>query len=211
MRLSPSLPLFTIALAIGFIITSIAPQKSFAFYTVQESGDILKESERQFAAEVQVITDGLSNDDGANLLARFDMGFDPDSNLRFVLGGGTTDFIAGAFYKWVPFPDFENQPAIGITFGAHLARYSEENDIAGRVIPFVSKKFDTDIGALSPYVSLPFGFSSYNDETTDPFQFVLGSRYRHPEFDSCDFNLEIGFDIEDAPAYISVGAIFPAF
>ncbi|OFZ13585.1 MAG: hypothetical protein A2Z20_04705 [Bdellovibrionales bacterium RBG_16_40_8] len=179
-----------------------------AFYTVQESGDLLKPEQMQMAAELQFVTSG---NDGINLLARFDKGFDNDSNLRFVGGLGTTDFILGGYFKWVPYPDYEEQPAIGFTFGAQLARYEGENELSGRIIPFVSKKLDSDNGEFTPYVSLPFGFSNYNDHGRSPLQLVIGSRYRHQEFDKCDFNAEIGFDLNDAATYISLGAIFPAF
>ena len=117
----------------------------------------------------------------------------------------------------MPIPDYEDQPAIGFTFGAQLARYKgnnateTENELGGRVIPFASKKLDSDQGEFTPYAALPFGFSNYNEKSLSPLQLVIGSRYRHPEFDKCDFSAEIGFDLHDAVTYVSFGAIFPAF
>jgi len=186
----------------------LLPLTAQAFYTVQDTGDLLKENEQQFATELQLITTG---DTGVNFIGRYDRGLDQETNLRFEAGVGTTDFAAGGYIKWVPFPDYESQPAIGFTFGAHLARYEDEMEIAGRFIPFASKQFETDMGRVTPYVALPIAFSNYNDDNTNPFSLALGSRYRHQDFDTCDFTAELGFDLSDSFNYLAVGAIFPAF
>ena len=186
----------------------LLPINAQAYYTVQDTGDLLKENEQQFATELQLITTG---DTGVNFIGRYDRGLDEETNLRFEAGVGTTDFAVGGYIKWVPYPDFESQPAIGFTFGAHLARFEDEMEIAGRIIPFASKQFETDIGRLTPYAALPIAFSNYNDESSNPFSLVLGSRFRHQDFNQCDFTAELGFDLSDSFNYLSVGAIFPAF
>jgi len=199
----------------AFLLASFLVSSAFffvpaaqAFYTVQETGDLLKPNQMQIATELQAITSG---DDGINVIGRFDKGLDEEINLRFEVGFGTTDSTVGAYIKWVPIPDYESQPAIGFTFGAHIANYEDETEFAGRVIPFVSKQFDTDWGLVTPYAALPFAFSQYDDESQNPFFLVLGSRYKHPEFQYCDFTAELGFEISDSFTYLSLGAIFPAF
>ena len=179
-----------------------------AYYTVQDTGELLSEKEKQVGGELQFATTGNS---GINLIGHFDMGFDKESNLRFEAGTGVTTAVVGAFFKWVPFPDFENQPAIGFSFGAHYARYEQANEIAARFIPLASKKFDTTKGLFTPYVALPVSMSNYDNTSFHPVQFVIGSRYKHPDFDTFDFNAELGFSVTDADAHISIGAIFPAF
>lgn len=190
------------------VLASLICSASHAYYTVQESGELLKPEQMQAATEIQFITSG---DEGINVIGRFDKGFDEESNLRFVAGAGTTDFFIAGYLKWVPFPDFEKQPAIGFSFGAQYGHYESDNELALRVVPFTSKKFDTDKGEFSPYAALPFAFSNYDEDSTIPFQLALGSRYRHHDFDHFDFNAELGFDINNAFAYVSLGAIFPAF
>jgi hypothetical protein len=199
------LPIYSLLI---FTLTLIVGASTYAHYTVQDTGDLLPEDKTQAAAELQLKTSG---DEGLNVIGRLDKGFDSDSNLRFLFGAGTTDFEIGAFYKWVPFPDFEKQPAIGFTFGAHMARYTGENELAARFIPLISKKFETDSGDFTPYFAIPMAFSNYNKDGFSPVQLVLGSRYKHPEFEHCDFTAELGFNLHDAFTYISVGAIFPAF
>jgi len=192
----------------GLLVPLFISRIAFAFYTVQETGDLLKPDEKQAAATMQMVTSG---DTGINLIGRLDMGYNDDSNIRFMAGAGTTDFEIGAFYKIVPFPDYEKQPAIGFTFGAHFAHYNSNDELSMRVIPFASKKFDVKFGTITPYASLPFAFSNYNKSTYEPLQLVIGSRYKHPDFDTCEFNVELGFNVSSAFSYIAVGAVFPAF
>jgi hypothetical protein len=190
------------------LLTFFFTVPTFAFYTFQDTGDLLKEGQMRWATEVQFITSG---DDGANIIGRLDKGYSEEVNLRFEAGVGTTDYVFGGYVKWVPFPDFDKQPAIGFQGGVHVASFEDETELALRFTPFASKEFDTDIGLLTPYAALPFAFRSYNDESDIPLFFTLGSRYRHPEFQHCDFTAELGFDVSDAFSYLSIGAIFPAF
>lgn len=192
---------FFLVLATIFLVSPAA----LAFYTVQDTGDLLDEKEYKFSAELQFITSG---DDGVNVIGRFDTGFDEDSNFRFLAGVGTTDYVFGAFYKWVPYPDFEKQPAIGLTSGVQLAKYEDETEMALRFIPFISKQFETDIGTLTPYTSLPVNIRHYDGETDMPVQLILGTRYRHPEYDEVEYTAELGFEIQDAVTFISFGVMF---
>src|SRR5690606_35892384 len=131
-------------LRLPIFLMLLTAQPAFAFYTLFETGDLLPEDKMQVSAEAQFVTSG---DDGTNIIGRLDKGFDDESNLRFMAGVGTTDFQFGGFLKWVPFPDFGNQPAIGFTFGAHVARFDSEGrnesadvgdgtELALRVNPF---------------------------------------------------------------------------
>ncbi len=194
-------------IALAAVLSSAAP--ALAYYTVQDTGDLLKPKEMRFGAEAQFITHGDTT--GVNAIGRFDRGLNSDMNLRFEVGAGTTDMVAAAYVKWVPFPDFEKQPAVGFTVGGQYAHYNSHSEVALRVIPFASKAFETDIGMLTPYAALPFAFASYNGDNFVPVQLVLGSRYRSPDVKQCDFTAELGFDIHQSPNSITIGAIFPAF
>lgn len=196
----------------SFIATVLSlvcyPFSSHAFYSVHETGDLLKPEQMQIGGELQLIT---NNDEGVDLVGRFDKGFDEDRNLRFEVGTGTTDFFLGGYVKWVPYPDFEKQPALGVNFGAHYAHYESNNELTLRAIPFASKKIESTDGDFTPYVSLPLGLGTYDDDSVTPLQIVFGTRYHHPDFAHCDFSAELGIELNDAPTYFSISAIFPAF
>jgi hypothetical protein len=111
--------------------------------------------------------------------------------------------------KWVPVPDLEKQPAIGVVAGGLLASYASNTEMSLRLSPFISKSYETDLGKLTPYLSFPLGLKNYDGESSTTAQFVLGSRLIHPEMAGAHYFLELGFDIDDAPTFIGIGATFP--
>lgn len=190
------------SLIAALLVTSFSAQ---ALYSTLDTGDVLGENKMEVSAETQFITD---RDTGINLIARFDRGYRDDSQIRGLIGIGTTDFHIGGYYKWVPIPDYDNQPAVGLIGGIIYARHQEMNELSLRFAPIVSKKIKTEqIGEVTPYVSLPIGLRSFNEETEFPVQFELGTRYKHPNLNKVKFNAELGFNVRKAFTYVSVGLI----
>jgi hypothetical protein len=181
---------------------------SSAFYSVQDNGELLKPEEMQFLTEVQIITQRAS---GVNLVGRIDRGLNEESSARLTVGAGETDFHIGASYKWVPYPDLATQPAIGFIFGAIYARYEEENELSLRATALVSKAYESDIGPFTPFIALPIGIRNYAEETDFPINLAVGTRYSHPDFETCEFTAELGLNLNESFGYVSVGAVFPAF
>lgn len=95
-----------------------------------------------------------SSDFGAFL----DMNILPDLNARVVLGTGTTDFWAAGYAKWVPYPDYQNQPAIGVRGGLIYVREGNSNFYNTQITPLISKHYETSSGLLTPYVGVPVTF-----------------------------------------------------
>ena len=95
-------------------------------------------------------------------------------------GGGTADFFLGGYYKFVPYPDFGDQPAVGFTTGIQRSRVEDselsrdvENDLALRFIPFAAKKYELDGANAEPFVALPLALRNFGDETEFASQFVI--------------------------------------
>lgn len=183
----------------------ISSVSSFAYYSTFDTGELVKEGRVEALLETQFVTD---NNSGMNLNARADYGLNDESSFRALLGFGATDFQIGGFYKWVPIPDYKDQPAIGLSAGVMYARYSGENELALRLHPFLSKKFEIDHGMLTPYAALPVGLRSFDGENQVPIQFQLGTRFKHNDIKHIAFNAELGFNVKDAFTYISFGAVF---
>lgn len=186
------------AVTLGFI----APQ-SWAFYSTMDTGEVLEQGKYQIGAETQFIT---NNDSGANLIGRFDGGISEEAGFRGEVGFGTTDLHLGGFFKWVPIPDYQDQPAIGITSGLVFAEYSGHSELSVRFHPIVSKGFTTEFGKITPYGSIPFGLRSYDNDTDVPVQLTGGSELHFNEIPLWRFKAEVGFDLNDAFTYISLGA-----
>lgn len=85
-------------------------QNSHAFYETGESGEIAKEGTYKIGLMPQL---RLSDGSGMNFTGFFDRALNDESSLRIHAGLGETDFYMGGSYKWIPIPDYKNQPAIG--------------------------------------------------------------------------------------------------
>ncbi len=174
-----------------------------AYYTSLDSGQILAPGNYKLGAEVQFITEG---DDGVNVAARADGPLTDELNWKTQIGVGTTDVFLAGFVKWVPFPDTDSQPAIGVTGGVLYANYEDFSELSIRLHPFVSKRFELEFGDISPYLALPIGLRTLEDETDVPFQATLGTEFRPDGLEKINFVAEIGFDVNDAFPYFAFGA-----
>lgn len=199
------LNLITFAIA---LVTSLSSQ---AYYTFQDSGNMLEPGRYALGAELQMVT---SKDSGVNLVGKFDGGLSDEFNYRAVVGFGEVTFQMQGLLKWVPIPDIDNQPAIGITTGFLYAKYdtdesSTANEFSIRFIPFLSKKFDSAVGPFTPYVAVPMAIRTYDSDSDVPIALAIGSKYESVDLKGVEFTAEIGFDIDKAFNYIALGAIFP--
>ena len=157
------------------ILISLIPLHSNAFFSTGESGEITPKGTYRVGVEPQF---KLSEGSGTNFTAFFDSALNDESSWRAHLGIGDTDFYAGGSYKWIPYPNFGSQPAMGLKFEAVYGRKASDSIIALRVHPLISKKFETDIGHFSPYASIPVGLVNYQSSNTFQLSLVAGSEYR---------------------------------
>ncbi|MEC9282779.1 MAG: hypothetical protein VX642_08705 [Bdellovibrionota bacterium] len=177
-------------------------QPSLAYFSLMDSGDILAEGQYTLTTEAQLVTSG---DDGLNIRAHLDQGYDPSSQFRFSLGTGTNAYQAGFLYKWVPIPDYENQPAVGFIAGVTMAENSSDTVLALQLKALTSKNFVTPYGYVSPYGGLSLAIEVTNALNGNPAQLILGSRYQAENWSRSFLMAEFGFEIADAFSYLSVG------
>lgn len=171
-----------------------------AYFSTMDTGELVAPGQYQVSFEPQII---FQNYSGFNAIGRFDTGINESSSVRGVLGVGTVDFEVGGFYKWVPFPDTETQPAIGGMVGVTIARVNSDTEYNIRFHPLVSKKLESEIGDVIPYGSIPIGITSLPDKTIVPIQLVAGAELRPLNTPNFSFFGEIGANINDAFGYIS--------
>jgi hypothetical protein len=176
-----------------------------AFLTIGESGELTPVGTYKIGVEPQI---RISNGSGANIGAMIDTGINDEWSWRVQLGTGETDFWTGASAKWVPIPDYENQPAIGLRVDANFGRDADETFTVFRGAPLVSKSFDTEVGKLTPYAALPIGVWSMKGESDNISQFVIGSEGKFEQAPDWMFSAELGFNMSKAFSYISGTATF---
>ncbi|HVK61182.1 MAG TPA: hypothetical protein VM432_06510 [Bdellovibrionales bacterium] len=173
---------------------------SHAYLSVIDTGEVINPGTYQASLEPQII---LTNFEGVNAVGRFDIGLSESTSARAILGFGKVDYQIGGMYKWVPFPDVENQPAIGGEAGILLARVQGETAFTFRFSPLISKRFETEIGDVTPYGSIPVNWTTMDGETTVPLQLVGGAELTLIDMKNISYFAEIGTNIKDAFGYIS--------
>lgn len=177
-----------------------------AYYSLMDTAELIEEGKYNANVETQFITEGES---GMNLLGRFDSRLTEDTGYRIEAGFGVVDFNFAGFFKWSPIPDLGKQPAMSLSGGVSIARYrfgnETANDLSLRVHPIISKKFNMEFGDLTPYAGLPLGFRTVEGESDLVSQLTIGVQVKPNRFDYISFVGEIGFDIDNAFTFLSLG------
>lgn len=179
-----------------------------AYYSVMDTGEIMAPGRYKLTPELQFITDYGNANAGAN----FDIGLNDESGLRAQVGAGDTDFYLGGFYKYMPYPDVDNQPAIGFNAGVVYARDEDASDFTVRFEPIVSKKFEGDWGSVTPYGSIPIGFQHrsaaqyVDDHNNITIQVAAGAQVDVKQIPDWGFLAEVGIDLNKTFNYLSFGA-----
>jgi hypothetical protein len=184
-----------------------SPAISKAYFSHIDTGDLMAKDAYQVILEPQLI---LSQFEGFNAVARIESGIDDSSSYQGVLGIGKVDFQVGAFYKFIPFPDTANQPAIGGKVGFLIARNGGETETSIRFHPMVSKRFATEIGDLTAYGALPFGVTNRTGGTPNftAVQIAAGAELRTLDWPRMSFFTELGINANDAFSYLSFAAAY---
>lgn len=188
------------------LLTLASP--AHAYYSVMDTGEIMAPGRYKLTPEIQFITQG----GGANIGTNFDVGLNDESGLRAQVGAGETDFYLGGFFKYMPIPDIDNQPAIGFNAGLVYARDAGDADFTIRIEPLVSKRFKTEFGAINPYASVPLGIQHrsadkyVNDHNNLTVQLAVGTQVDLKTLPNIGLMAEIGIDLNKADNYVSFGA-----
>ncbi len=179
---------------------------AWAYLSVGESGEIQKVGSNQFGIEPQI----LGNEGGGvNIGAFLDMPLREDVSTRFSLGAGKIDFHAGAAVKWIPFPDIDQQPAMGLKAAAWYARQSSINVWTFQIAPLFSKKFDSDAGLFIPYAAIPVNFVTSTEKSVTGTQFTLGTEFYPKDVTTMHFSSEIALNLKDSYSFISGSVVLP--
>lgn len=176
---------------------------SAGYYSTMDTGRLLQSGHYKLGVETQFITEG---NDGVNLTGRFEGPYNDEVGWKVLAGVGTVDVHLGGFVKWVPIPDYNQQPAIGLLIGVLYANYNDLSELNLRVHPFISKNFALDFGDLTPYAALPLGVRTADGSTQGVSQFAIGAEFKPDSLQKARFLAEMGFEIGNSFPYFSLGA-----
>ncbi len=186
-------------------LLTILSQEVFAYRTNMDTGDLVGTNHYRLQLETQFIT---NNDTGANLISKFDTHLSEDADVRALVGVGTTDVHVGGLLKWVPIPDTDTQPAIGLVGGLLFAHYEGKSEVSLLGTPLVSKGFNVSFGQVTPFASLPLSLKSYGSDTDITLQLAVGLEAKFTNLSGFRFRSEAGFDLANSFSHITVGAAY---
>ncbi len=181
----------SLILYVLFFLTNIA----YGYLTTSESGDIVPEGQYRITVEPQLNYFGVTT--------HFDSGIKEDSQVRLSIGAGQGGYHFDFNFKQVPFPDYDDQPAIGYKIGASFAKMDGKSVITPRFYPIVSKSMMIENNRWTPYLSIPIGISVSQSKSTIPTHFVVGCEVTPSSLDNIQFGAEMGFNIRDTFSYVS--------
>jgi hypothetical protein len=187
----PVLPLLLVAL----------PQAQ-AYYLQNLTGRVPAAGVYNLGLDLQFLTNSI---DGTNIVASAETAISDESSVIARLGFGEVEFSLGGDFKWVPIPDVDNQPALGVAVGASFSRLEGDTDFTVRIAPFVGKTFALELGELTPWAALPYSLRNYAGDTDSPVQLALGSDWRTTQWRNLLFRLEYGSAIANAFNYLALG------
>lgn len=194
------------ALVSSILLFSLTAKSGYL--TVGESGEILPEGQKyQIGLAPQLI---LNNDTGANVAAFLDAAWNDSMSSRFILGVGVVDFYTSGSFKYIPFPDYENQPAIGLKGSLWYAREGSENITTFHIAPLVSKKVQThDYGLFTPYGAVGLSFYQLGGKNKTGTQFFVGTDWKTSDFPDLNFTGEWALSLEKSTSSLTVFVAMP--
>ncbi len=189
------------------ILLAFANQ-SFAYFTLNESAEIPANGQGQIGFLPQFFT---NNGQGVEAGVFFGSKLMEDTSYRISAGFGQVDFFTQGSVKYVPFADHDNTPAVGIRGAVIYGKKAGDSTTAIQLTPMASKKFDTEIGPLTPYLGYSVDFVTGTGATTSTTasQLHAGTEWvweAHPDF---LWSAELGFNLKDAPSYVSFSFALP--
>lgn len=184
---------------IGFIFLAAfaISQASQAYLSVNETAELLPEGYSKFGFAPQL---RVSDGGGLNVSAHFDTYVTDNFNGRFEIGGGKTDFWTQASLKWVPFPDIERQPAMGVRTAVIYSRDENIDFYNVQVAPMLSKVADTRYGKMIPFIALPITFINTRDFSETASQFTVGAEW----FSNRDMHIGAEIDLNLSKTFTSI-------
>jgi hypothetical protein len=173
--------------------------KAHAIISLSETGEFVPKNQFKVGARTQFISGGTMN-----LVAHIDGTINESSNFRFEMGTGDNSFTTGFSYKLIPFPDYDQQPALGFKFGFQYARFSDTAMTTLFFTPLFSKKFKNEYGLFIPYAGAPIGISASNGDFTTPINLSAGLEHSHSDYPGMSWGGEWSMGMNQSDSYLGL-------
>ncbi|OFZ29856.1 MAG: hypothetical protein A2622_10880 [Bdellovibrionales bacterium RIFCSPHIGHO2_01_FULL_40_29] len=186
-----------------FLTALILSRTSMAYLTVGETAEVLPEGYYKLGLQPQAV---ISDGSGFNMGVYLDTYLEDGINGRIEIGGGETEFWTAGTVKWVPIPDVDKQPAVGIRGGFSYARDSGADLYHLLIAPIISKKADTRYGEMIPFIALPISIPVIDTKVnnTTGTQLAIGAEWFYADVNyGLELDLNLGRSFSAISAFIS--------
>jgi hypothetical protein len=181
-----------------------------AFMSINESAEILPDNYFNIGIAPQTY---LSNGGGFDMSVFTDAHLFDNTDGRLTIGSGSgdagTDFWTQASIKWVPFPDVDDQPAMGLRGALAYVRNEDLNALHLQITPLFSKKSTTSSHDMLPYAGLPITFISETNPSNSyvASQLTLGALWF--PWNTAHIGAEFNLNLKNSVSSASVFFMFP--
>ena len=182
-----------------------------------DTGELLKDWQYEPAIHLQILnyeksTTSTKAGNYINMFAMWDGGFmqREDVNVKYFAAGGSSGALGGAFLKWIPFPDYRYQPAMGFSIGGgYQFEKLSSHHLKLYIRPLISKRFIIVDAQLIPYISIPLGMHIKNFTSFKfPINLTFGFKGELFFISFREFYLILEYSlalVQSTSSYISVG------
>ncbi len=189
----------------ALVTTLLLAQPCYSYQSLMTSGDLIQPETFQVLGYLESIFDEL---DGMNINARGVYGINDEMQADLEIGMGELNIMLGAFLKWVPIPDYDKQPAIGVRAGLSYIDHDLYSQTSISAMPFVSKGYNAEYGRFVPYVGFPLAINSNKIDTYFSSRIVFGTEWTHPEEKQIHVVAELGFELSKSFNSFNIGASY---
>lgn len=179
--------------------------KSFSYLEMVDTGELVPKNQYRAYGGVNSI---FNSYDGINATGRFATGIMNESEVQVEMGVGSVDFQVGGYYKWVPIPDYESQPAVGGKLGVHYGRIKGLDVLNFSGTPIISKKFKTELGDFAPYGGLPVNVQVNEVKTNLGLALNLGTEWTTLRWNDIHFYFDLRLNLIETFSAVSVGVSY---
>jgi hypothetical protein len=186
------------------LIVAFTTSTSYAYLSLNESAEILPDNYFNLGFAPQTF---LSDGGGFDASVFADAHLYDNTDGRISIGGGDIDFWTQASAKWVPFPDVDNQPAMGLRGAIGYSRDHDENFMHLQISPILSKKSLTSVYDMLPYVGLPITYIMEKGNNYVATQISLGALWF--PWNVAQVGAEFNLNLKNSISSASVFLMFP--
>ena len=190
------------------LIVSLMVSKSWGgIHSTLETGEIAERIRANISTQ-WLINGGY---EGVGVMGNVEVPFSESSSWKVGLGKGSDiNLQADGSWKWVPIPDYERQPAVGLISGVTYIHCPCPNSGADStfglyVHPILSKKIEADFGTFNTYTGPLLGFMFGDNNTQYPVRFTLGSELMIDSMKNLGFILEGSLNLSNSTNSVALG------